>query len=407
MHFIRTDPTTRAEKFYPSIDAVKKEEIFCIPSVYRACKDNNKLYKGYFWRSVQPTEKSMHPVKNALIKLGLMGCKSATKFVPDIYKFSSPEQRIALLQGLMDTDGTIGQDGDQTYSTVSPRLAEDVCFLVQSLGGTATVLTKTPTYTYKGEKKTGQLAYTCHICLPNNIIPFRLPRKVARIKTRTKYHPRRYIESVELVGKKPAQCILIDHPDHLYLTDNCIVTHNTLCAIAAGLQKCIEEKKYHKLLVSRPIFPLGRDIGYLPGTVEEKLNPWMQPIFDNIEYLMGLNETDRRSGRSYREFIELGMLQIEPLTYIRGRSIPQQFMIVDESQNLTPHEVKTILTRAGEGTKIVLTGDPYQIDNPYVDAHSNGLTYIINRFKGQSIFATVTLSKGERSKLAELSANLL
>jgi PhoH-like ATPase len=184
-------------------------------------------------------------------------------------------------------------------------------------------------------------------------------------------------------------------------------TGKTLIAIAAGLQKCIEEKKYHKLLVSRPIFPLGRDIGYLPGDVEEKLNPWMQPIFDNIEFLMGLTETDRRSGRSYREFIDMGMLQIEPLTYIRGRSIPQQYMIVDECQNLTPHEVKTILTRAGEGTKIILTGDPYQIDNPYVDAQSNGLTYVVNRFKGQSIAASVTLTKGERSKLAELSANLL
>jgi len=184
-------------------------------------------------------------------------------------------------------------------------------------------------------------------------------------------------------------------------------TGKTLLAIAAGLHKATEENVYQRLLVSRPIFPLGRDIGYLPGSVEEKLNPWMQPIFDNIEYLMGISQSDKRAGRSATELMHLNILEIEPLTFIRGRSIPHQYMIVDEAQNLTPHEVKTILTRVGEGTKIVLTGDPYQIDNPYVDSESNGLTYTINRFKGQSIAATVTLSKGERSKLAELASNLL
>ena len=123
---------------------------------------------------------------------------------------------------------------------------------------------------------------------------------------------------------------------------------------------------------------------------------------------MGLNEEDKRRGRrSYKELIDMGLLQIEALTYIRGRSIPNQYIIVDEAQNLTPHEVKTIITRVGQGTKVVLTGDPYQIDNPYVDAESNGLTYVINKFKGVDIAATVTLSKGERSKLAELASNLL
>jgi PhoH-like ATPase len=184
-------------------------------------------------------------------------------------------------------------------------------------------------------------------------------------------------------------------------------TGKTLLAIAVGLQKTLEEKKYNRVLVSRPIFPLGRDIGFLPGDVEEKLNPWMQPIFDNVEYLMGLSFTDKRQGRGYHELIDLGALQIEPLTYIRGRSIPNQYMIVDEAQNLTPHEVKTIISRAGEGTKIVMTGDPYQIDHPYIDSQSNGLTYTINKFRGQSIAATVTLYKGERSRLAELAANLL
>ncbi len=184
-------------------------------------------------------------------------------------------------------------------------------------------------------------------------------------------------------------------------------TGKTLLAIAAGLQKTMEDGVYQKLLVSRPIFPLGRDIGYLPGSIEEKLNPWMQPIFDNVEYLMNLSRSEKKAGRGYHELLDLGILEIEPLTYIRGRSIPNQYIIVDEAQNLTPHEVKTIITRVGDGTKIVLTGDPYQIDNPYVDQTNNGLIHVVNRFKSERLAGHVTLSKGERSPLAELAANLL
>ncbi|HVX97308.1 MAG TPA: PhoH family protein [Polyangia bacterium] len=184
-------------------------------------------------------------------------------------------------------------------------------------------------------------------------------------------------------------------------------TGKTMLAIAAGLQKVVEEQQYSKMLVSRPIFPLGRDVGYLPGDIEEKLNPWMQPIYDNVEYLMGLSKSERKSGRSYQELIDMGFIEIEPLTYIRGRSIPNQYIIVDEAQNLTPHEVKTIITRVGEATKVILTGDPYQIDNPYVDATSNGLTTVVEKFKGEPMAGHVTLSKGERSALAELASNVL
>ena len=181
-------------------------------------------------------------------------------------------------------------------------------------------------------------------------------------------------------------------------------TGKTLLALAAGLYKTLDEGRFQRLLVSRPIFPMGRDIGYLPGDVEQKLNPWMQPIFDNVEYLMG---ADKKAAGRAQELINQGMLNIEPLTYIRGRSIPNQYLIVDEAQNLTPHEIKTIVTRAGQGTKVVLTGDAHQIDNPYVDSATSGLTYSVERFKGQRISAHVTLSKGERSELAELAANIL
>jgi PhoH-like ATPase len=182
-------------------------------------------------------------------------------------------------------------------------------------------------------------------------------------------------------------------------------TGKTLLALAAGLKRTVEDGAYSRILVSRPVMPLGRDIGFLPGDVDEKLNPWMQPIFDNLEFLFSTGS--RRGPRAYAELLESGQIQVEPLTYIRGRSIPQQFIVVDEAQNLTPHEVKTIITRSGDGTKIVLTGDPGQIDNPYVDSASNGLTVAAERFRGEKLAAHIVLAKGERSDLAELAANLL
>ncbi len=184
-------------------------------------------------------------------------------------------------------------------------------------------------------------------------------------------------------------------------------TGKTLLAIAAGLHKSADERIYHRLLVSRPIFPLGKDIGYLPGDIEEKLNPWMKPVYDNVEFILDSRSAGRAKSRGYQELIDQGLLEIEPLTYIRGRSIPHQYLVIDEAQNLTPHEIKTIITRAGEGTKIVLTGDPYQIDNPYVDATSNGLVFVVQKMKEEGIAGHITLEKGERSELAELAANLL
>jgi PhoH-like ATPase len=184
-------------------------------------------------------------------------------------------------------------------------------------------------------------------------------------------------------------------------------TGKTLLALAAGLQKATEEQAYQRLLVSRPVFPLGKDLGFLPGDVNDKLRPWMQPVHDNLELLLGISSGEKQKGRSSEELFDMDMVHIEPLTYIRGRSIPRQFILVDEAQNLTPHEAKTIITRAGDDTKIVLTGDPYQIDNPYVDSTNNGLVHVVNRFKGQSIAGHITLTKGERSDLAERAANLL
>jgi PhoH-like ATPase len=184
-------------------------------------------------------------------------------------------------------------------------------------------------------------------------------------------------------------------------------TGKTLLALAAGLRRTVEEGVYARLLVSRPVMPLGRDLGFLPGDVDQKLNPWMQPIYDNLEFLLVAGGGKRRGVRGYDELFQSGQLQVEPLTYIRGRSLPSQYVIVDEAQNLTPHEVKTVITRCGEGTKIVLTGDPFQIDNPYVDSSTNGLTYAADRLRGEPLVGHMLLSKGERSELANIAANKL
>ncbi len=182
-------------------------------------------------------------------------------------------------------------------------------------------------------------------------------------------------------------------------------TGKTLLALAAGLRRTVVDREFRRVLVARPTVSMGREIGFLPGTLEEKLAPWMQPIHDALELLSDLNmgQDSRRSADLMRN----GSIVVEALSYIRGRSIPHQFMIIDEAQNLTPLEVKTIITRVGQGTKIVFTGDPWQIDNPYVDSSSNGFVYLVDRFRGQALAAHVQLEKGERSELAEVAANLL
>ncbi|HPF70809.1 MAG TPA: PhoH family protein, partial [Candidatus Krumholzibacteria bacterium] len=157
--------------------------------------------------------------------------------------------------------------------------------------------------------------------------------------------------------------------------------------------------------VSRPIMPLGKDIGYLPGSKEEKLSSWMEPVSDNLQYLV--DPKLEQSGDKVQYLFDTGIVEVEAVTYIRGRSLPKLFIIIDEAQNLTPHEVKTVVSRAGEGAKVILTGDAYQIDNPYLDASSNGLTYVVERFKDQPIHGHITLAKSERSELASLAAALL
>ncbi len=215
------------------------------------------------------------------------------------------------------------------------------------------------------------------------------------------------------VQQTMAMDLLLDDEIRLITLLGSAGTGKTLLAVAAGMTKTFNEERYEKLLVARPIMPLGRDIGYLPGDKDEKLTAWMQPIFDNLTYLMStrgspMQTSDSQSSEQrIRKLMADGKLVLEPLTYIRGRSIPHQFMIVDEAQNLTPHEIKTIVSRVGEGTKVVLTGDIQQIDNPYLDQSSNGLSYLVEKMKGLPVVGHVTLAKSERSELASLAASLL
>lgn len=182
-------------------------------------------------------------------------------------------------------------------------------------------------------------------------------------------------------------------------------TGKTLLSLACALRKVFDEGEYNRILVSRPIVPLGRDIGYLPGTKEEKLSSWMQPIMDNLEYVC--NSTGGGNSDTLKWVLDSDKIEMEAVTYIRGRSLPKMFIIVDEAQNLTPHEVKTIISRAGEGTKVILCGDPEQIDNPYLDKNSNGLTYTVGRFQNQKLFCQVFLDKTERSELAAIAAEVM
>jgi PhoH-like ATPase len=227
--------------------------------------------------------------------------------------------------------------------------------------------------------------------------------------------PRKPVQGIMArnLQQKMALDLLLDDDVRLVTMIGPAGSGKTLLALAAGMQKLLKEERYDKILTARPIMPLGRDIGYLPGDKDEKLAMWMQPIFDNLAYLLSTrggqsNDADSHTAEQrLDQLMATGRVILEPITYIRGRSIPHQFMLVDEAQNLSPHEVRTIVSRVGEGTKIILCGDIGQIDSPYLDSSSNGLSHVIERMKRHPIAGHVTLDRTERSELASIAAELL
>lgn len=239
-------------------------------------------------------------------------------------------------------------------------------------------------FVLKGPQRSALARYT-----DGFLIPVKPPNKLLNIIPKN-------------VEQKFALDMLLDDDIKLVTVMGIAGSGKTLLSALAGIQQVVKEEKYSRLLISRPVIPLGRDIGFLPGSMQAKMDPWMQPIYDNLDFLL----MGGGFKKSYEQLMKEGLIKIEPLTYIRGRSIPNQFILLDEAQNLTPHDLKTVITRCGENTKIVLTGDPYQIDNPYIDSSTNGLSILVEKFHGKRV-GHILLTKGERSELATLAAEVL
>jgi phosphate starvation-inducible protein PhoH len=300
-------------------------------------------------------KKSRHFHKNLykteLKSLGLWGKYSYEKYIPETYKYGSIDQRIALLQGLMDGDGTISKNGSASYSTTSYKLAQDFCELIYSLGGTTRIKSKIGSLKQDGTRY--RTSYRCHLSLPNDISIFFLDRKKIKQTPRIKYLPKLYIDRVEKLNYEEMQCITVDHKNSLYLTDNYIPTHNTHCAVGLAIEYLLD-KKVDKIIVTRPVVEAGEKIGYLPGKYEEKLFPYLLPIEDEINYFIGpaLNTSLKLNNK----------IEIVPLGFMRGRNFHNCFIVADECQNASYEQLKMLLTRIGQNSKMVLTGDVSQSD---------------------------------------------
>jgi len=256
-----------------------------------------------------------------------------TKFIPQEYKFGSINQRLEVLQGLLDTDGYVSKSGSIYFYTVSDQLSSDVIEIVNSLGGIVKSTVKYPKCTYNGLQKDGQKCNVLCISLPDEFVPFKLERKIKLVRNRAEYPLTRYICDVIEIGQKECQCISVDSPDHLYVTDDFILTHNTLCAIAVGLEK-VKNGQYDRIIVMKPLIAVGgKDIGFLPGSKFEKISAWLGPFKDNIIQLTSFNDYDKGGkfgGNNFEEMVEDGTIEVEAMAFIQGRSIPNSYIILDE-----------------------------------------------------------------------------
>jgi phosphate starvation-inducible protein PhoH len=309
-----------------------------------------------------------------LRKANLFGLKSNEKFIPKEFLINDIETRLEILRGLLDTDGSVHkQAGTPLFYSTSEQLIKDVTFIVQSLGGIVTKKEKIGKYKkLNGEIKECKKIYTLYINLPNEYIPFKLKRKINLLKKRTKYQPIRYIKNITLVGKKEAQCISVDDKKHLYLTNDCIVTHNTFLSCAQSLFELKENDKIRKIVLVKSVTTLKtEEIGFLKGTLEEKMEPFIFSFIKNFEKIIGSETVEKLKNEK--------LIETLPIAYMRGINIDNAIIIVDEAQNITIENIRTILTRLGENSKMILLGDLKQIDQK--NKNNSALKFLIDNFK--------------------------
>ena len=330
------------------LDRVTKEA----PASIKVTKAHNIDYRFI------GTDHAKNPFLEEIRRMNLAGTYSDTKFIPHEYLFDSAANRLELLKGLMDSDGFVAKRVRSTktnavgFGTASKQLAEGVRFLVESLGGVATLKKYKTKFTHKGECKQGKDTYQLVLNIPVN--PFYLTRKSSMFKERVKYFPARYIANVEYVGQKPAQCILVEDPEHLYLTNNCIVTHNTVLAVYSALL-LLNQKKVSDLIYVRTIVESASiSLGSLPGTVESKVEHFISVLNDKLEELLPTGDIKKLLADERVKGI--------PVNYLRGASYNAKAVIIDEAQNATFSEITTALTRIGKFTKYFVLGDPMQTD---------------------------------------------
>ena len=322
-------------------------------------------------------------IKSELNSLGLYGKKSEFKFIPNVYKLSSKKQKLELIRGLMDTDGTTDtRRCSVSYSTSSKRLSEDFVELIHSIGGITNIGLKYPIYTHNGESKNGLVNYNISIRYPKPEDLFSLSRKKNICKTYQYKNLNLRIENIEYVGKEESQCIMIDDPEHLYVTDNYIVTHNTFIACAEALKLIKSKPKYKKILLVKSVIQLkGEELGFLPGDIQEKFDPYMGSFIDNFEKLIGESLTNKLR--------ELKLITIQPLAFVRGRSIDNTVIIVDEAQNISIDNMRTLMTRIGDNSKMIILGDVKQKD--IRNKKDSSLEIVLEHFKDIENFGCVEL----------------
>jgi hypothetical protein len=334
--------TSIDEEIISNVKELLPEEIKC------------KQHKDLIQYTLVVKRGNKNPYINELKKLGLWGHHSYEKFIPKHYMYNSLRCRLEVLQGLLDTDGSVDKKtGLPIFYTTSPVLADNVKELIESIGGICIIKEKHTKYKYKNVVKDGRVSYCCYIRLNDGSKLFRLSRKKNLCKQRTKYFVKRIIDRVEYVGQKEAQCILIDSQDHLYLTNNFIVTHNTHLATAFAVQELLARTK-ENLILTRPIVEAGENLGFLPGTLNEKVDPYMIPLFDCISKQVG-----KSGGQS--DFIK-SKIEVRPLAYMRGTTFENCVCILDEAQNCSTEQLVLFLSRLGNGSKMIITGDPDQSD---------------------------------------------